>query len=258
MRIHPRYYRMCTDPGIEQAEVNYCHAFLDWEVPVVAAALVCVDVWAWCAARDTLARTDRVTRERIAPLAGACREYGLQVIHAPAYPVATRHANWVKLVPEWRHPQEQFPGSPDWPPADFKERGGAYAGFAPPHEPQQDENVRHREEERRFHPAVEPAGDEAVVVNGEELHRLCAERGVLHLFYVGFHTNMCMVLRDYAPLFMRQRGYNCVLVRDCTTGMEVRETATGLTCTRGTIATFEQEKIYTIESAEMIEGLRGG
>lgn len=258
MHICPRYYRLCTDPGVERAEVNYGHAFLDWRVPVAEAALVCVDVWAWCGAKDAYERTDRVTREKIAPLVGACREHGLRVIHAPAYPVATKHANWVRLLENWQHPQEPFPGSPEWPPVEFKKRNELRGEFAPPHEPQEDEQKRHCYEERRFHPAVEPVGDEAVIVNGEELHRLCAEKGILHLFYVGFHTNMCMVLRDYAPLPMRQRGYNCVLVRDCTTGMEVRETTADMMCTRGTIATFEQEKIYTVESGEMMRGLEVG
>lgn len=102
---------------------------------------------------------------------------------------------------------------------------------------------------------MRPEGDEAVIANGEELHRLCAERGILHLFYVGFYTNACIVIRDYGVYQMLYRGYHTILIRDCTTGMELHETQDELFCTRGEIASVEQFEVYTVTSGQIIDGL---
>ena len=255
VRIRLRYYRLYTDPGIELAEENFRYVELDWEMPLSEAALICLDVWNYHFARDTLERTDAVTRQKIGPLVQACRRHGMQVIHAPAAPVATKHANWVRLVAKDARPQPAWPASPVWPPKEFVEKQGPYAQYARPHEPQNDERVRHREEKRDFHPAVKPEGDEPVIVNGEELHRLCAQRGILHLFYVGFHTNACIVMRDYGTYAVMRRGYNVILVRDCTTGMETHETKDTLECTRAAIAGLEQFGAYTVDSEQLMRAL---
>ncbi len=255
LRVQPRYYRLFTDPGVEPAEENYRHRELDWRIPLNEAALVCLDVWNYHFSRDTLERIEDITANRIAPLVDACRRAGLPVIHAPAGPVAQKHPNWVRLLPEGAKPQPAWPDSPAWPPADFRARRGRYAQYARPFEPQEAERNRHRAERRDFHPAVRPVGDEAVVLNGEELHRLCAARGALFLFYVGFNTNACIVRRDYGVYAMRSRGYAVILVRDCTTGMETHETKDGLVCTRGQIASLEQFGVYTVTSEQMRAGL---
>lgn len=269
IHIKPRYCRLYTDPGVERRESNFHFATMDWDIPLEQAAMICVDVWAWSGATDNFQRTDRITREKIVPVVEACREVGLQVIHGPAWPVATRHPNWVKLlggetqteaihpVPGMRQPAPAYPDSPDWPPRAFIDKTDEYAHYARPHEPMADQDAHHRDNLRTFHPALPPGEDEAVIMNGEELHRLCAQRSILHLFYVGFHTNMCITWRDYSPFFMHFfRHYNCLMLRDCTTGMETAETHDDLTCTRGTIATMEQDGIHTLTGDEMIAALR--
>jgi len=268
IHIQPRYCRLYTVPDIERKESNFHFAHMDWDIPLNQAALVCVDVWAWCGASDNWQRTDQITREKIVPVVEACRQQGLQVIHAPAWPVATKHPNWVALlggevqteaiypVPGMTQPAPEYPDSPEWPPKEFVSKTGGYAQYAPPHEPQRDADVAHCNDHRAFHPALPPVEDEAVIMNGEELHRLCAQRGIVHLFYVGFHTNMCITWRDYSPFQMTFfRHYNCMMLRDCTTGMETSETFDDLTCTRGTVATMEQVGIHTLTGEEMITAL---
>ncbi len=271
IHLRPRYCRTCTDPGVERAEANYTWANLDWTIPLDQMALVLVDVWAWAAAADAHERTDRVTREKIVPVVEAARQRGLTIIHAPAWPVAIKHPNWVALlggevqteaihpVPGMQQPAPAYPDSPKWPPQEFVDRTGEYAQYARPHEPQADEDVEHREQKRCFHPEVQPAEDEPVIMDGEELHRLCAQRGILHLVYAGFHTNMCMTWRDYAAFFMTYfRRYSCLVLRDCTTGLETHETRHDMACTRGTIATMEQDNINTLTGDEFIAALREG
>lgn len=258
IHLCPRYFRLYTDAGVELAEKNMRYAELDWTLPRSQAALVSLDVWNYHFARDTLARIDDIAVHRIAPLVEACRAGGLQVIHAPAGPLAQRHPNWVRLVPDSEKPQPVWPNSPLWPPPEFRQKTGPYAAFARPPEPQDEERNRYREELRDFHPAVRPVGDEPVVLTGEELHRLCAQQGILVLLYVGFNTNACIVMRDYGVFAMHQRGYEVILLRDCTTGMETHETTDQLLCTRGQIATLEQFGIYTLTSEQVIAALREG
>ncbi|MDP6776941.1 MAG: cysteine hydrolase, partial [Candidatus Latescibacteria bacterium] len=127
MEIRPRYYRLYTDDGAELAEENYRYRELDWTVPLSQAALISLDVWNFHFSRETLERIEEITVGRIAPLVEACREAGLQVIHAPAGPVAQKHPNWVELIPEEERPQPTWPDSPEWPPAAFRKKADAYA-----------------------------------------------------------------------------------------------------------------------------------
>ena len=259
IHIRPRYYRLFTDPGTEMAEQNYGHRELDWEMSLSEAALVSLDVWnrtPW-AAQDSQDRADEVVETKIVPLVEACRACGLQVVHAPANPVASKSPNYVSLIGEDEKFQAAYPNSPEWPPPEFREKTGPYARYARPHEPQEEQANRFRAESRDFHPLVHPAGDEPVIATGEELHRLCAQRGILHLFYVGFNTNACIVMRDYGVFQMLHRGYQTILVRDCTSGMETHETRENLTCTRGQIASVEQFGVYTVSSEHVIEALKG-
>lgn len=184
----------------------------------------------------------------------ACRAQGMQVIHAPASPVATRHPNWLRLVDD-KTRRSPYPNSPDWPPAEFKSKQGPYANLRKPTEAHEAYSSYHAKNLRDFHEACRPVGNEPVILSGEELHRLCAQRGILHLFYVGFNTNACMLYRTYGIMQMTGRGYSCILLRDATTGMETAETQPTMACTNGIIATLEQFGNYTVSTDELVKSL---
>lgn len=255
MHLHPRYARIYTDPGVEEAEANYHYGHLDWHLPVGDAALICIDCWNWHFSRDTLARIEECTARAIAPLLAACRAHGLRVIHMPAATVASRHPNLRRPKPAEAKPRPAWPGSPAWPPPEFRTKTGPYAQFARPTELQDARRNEFRRTRLAFHPLCEPVDDEPVLVDGEDLHRYCAEQRLLHLFFVGFNTNACVMMRDYGIPPMAARGYHCILVRDGTTGMEVADTVADLTCTRGTVATIEQFLGYTVTARQLIEAL---
>lgn len=109
-----------------------------------------------------------------------------------------------------------------------------------------------------MHPDVQPVGDEVVVATGDELHEHCRKKGILFLFFLGFNTNACVLLRDYGTLEMGKRGYEVILVRDCTTGMESFETTDELWQTRGAILFLEMFGKYSVASEELIAGLLAG
>jgi len=56
---------------------------------------------------------------------------------------------------------------------------------------------------------------------------------------------------------MGKRGYEIIIVRDCTTGMESFETHEALGQTRGAILFLEMFGKYSITSEDLIAGLQG-
>lgn len=247
-----RYLRRLTDPEVELREKNLQYAHVRKELPLDQTALIALDIWDRDVLADMRERDDRITRERIVPVIRACRQAGLQIIHAPTREIAARSPNWVNTLEDETPPDRPYPrweNTPIWPPAD------AQAAAYPPREPRFDAVLRKELDETDFHELVRPEGDEAVVGSGEELHRLCAQRQILHLLYVGFHTPGCMNLRDYGITAMKQRGFHCVLVRDCTNGMEAPEHFDDQTGMKAFIAFFERNWIYTISSDELISAV---
>lgn len=250
LRVRPRYHRWHVDPGVDWLEINTRYAMLDWTIPLPQAALVLVDVWQRHYIKDAEARAEAIISEKLVPLLAACRKAGMAVIHAPSPGVAKSHPNWVRLVSE----SEMERKLDDWPPPQFRNKGGTYEAYRRPHEPRAAE--RRNLPSLRIHPKVQPLAKEPVVATGEELHRYCKQHGVLFLLFAGFNTNCCIILRDYGTIQMSQRGYEVVLIRDCTTGMESRETQPTLSQTRNAILQLEMFGQYSVASDEIVAGLR--
>ena len=250
IHVMPRYYRWHVDPGTEWLEANTGYAHLDWRIPMEQAALVLVDVWDGHYLKETADRTEVIVRDSIVPLLSACRAAGMPVIHAPAPGLAEHHPAWVKLIED----HERSEPVDDWPPKSFRSKSQAFSSFARPEEPREPELVARRAK-RKLHPLVEVEEGEAVIYNGEELHRHCKENGILFLFFLGFNTNACILLRDYGTVAMSKRGYEVIVVRDCGTGMESFETQEGLWQTRGAILFLEMYGKYSVTSQELAAGL---
>ena len=253
LHVKPRYHRWHVDPGVKWVETNTGYAKLDWRIPLSQCALVLVDVWQRHYLLDTEARGEKVINEKLVPLISKCREANMNIIHAPSPEVATKHPNWVNLVSRVGH---QSVAHDEWPPKDFRNLTGDFKAYRRPHEP--------REKERQelpaltFHPKIQPLSGEPVVASGEELHRYCKNNGILFLFFAGFNTNACILSRDYGTIQMSNRGYQVVLIRDCTTGMESAETQPTLSQTRGAILLLEMFGQYSVASDEIVRGFEAG
>jgi len=260
LRVKPRYYRWHVDPGEAWREKNTGYARLDWEIPVGQAALVLVDVWDRHYLKDPEERAERIIQERIRPLVAACRKSGLQIIHAPSPSHAKQSDFWVGRQSKRRPPatppaaEAGAAAAKPWPPLDFRRKTGPYRKYARPQEPMAADRARILKG-IAIHPDVQPEGADMVVATGEELHQFCRDRGILFLFYLGFNTNMCILARDYGTVEMHKHGYEIILVRDCTTGMESFETQEGLWQTRGAILMLEMTRKYSLSSEELMAGL---
>jgi isochorismatase family protein len=252
IRISPRYYRWHVDEGVEWVETHTAHAQLDWAIPLNRAALVLVDVWDGHYLADTAARAERIVQENVTPLLRICRAAGMLLIHAPSPEQARSEPGYVGEDPA------ALPASAAaevWPPETFGSKTGPHAAFSRPTEPRQGEIDRCRAQ-RCIHPLAAPRSGEPVVATGAQLHRVCAERGILFLFYLGFNTNACILLRDYGTLAMGRRGYEVIILRDCTTGMEAASTQPELGQTRSTILFLEMFGHYSCTGAELQAALQ--
>ena len=249
LSLKPRYHRWHVDPGVEWREANTRAALLNWDIPVSQTALVLVDVWQRHYIKDPEERAEKIINTRLLPLLSVLRKKGVQIIHAPSPEVAVTHPNWIKI-----QTKDQIFGNRDvWPPTDFLSSTGPYSQFAMPFEPM--EEVRRKMPPLNFHPKVQPLEGEPVVANGIELHEYLKKNKLLFLLYAGFNTNACIINRDYGTIRMRDRGYRIILLRDCTTGMESKDTQTTLDQTNGTILNLEMFGCFTVKSDEIISGL---
>ena len=260
LRIEPRYYRWHVDPGEEWLEKNTGYARLDWEIPISQAALVVVDVWDRHYIKDPEERAEVIIQEKIRPLVAACRKSGLQIVHAPSPSHAKKCAAWVGAGKENTRPVNPPAGKATtstekpWPPGEFRSKSGPYKAYARPQEPMAADRARILKG-ICIHPDVRPEGSDVVVATGQELHEFCRRRGILFLFYIGFNTNTCILQRDYGTMEMHDRGYEVIVLRDCTTGMESFETQEGLWQTRGAVLFLEMNRKYSILSGELLAGL---
>jgi nicotinamidase-related amidase len=149
------------------------------------------------------------------------------------------------------------PSSPkdDWPPSDFRHKTGTYKKLSRPSESSAralDEIVRNR----RVIAEVAPQDDDEVVVNGNQLHRLLRHKQILHLFYAGFAANICVPFKDYGMRAMKDRGYEIILIRDCTTAIETADTIEHLNLTKNAVRDTELNIGYTVSSSELMETFR--
>lgn len=223
---------------------------LRWSLPVDSVALVLIDLWDDIYVQSHLERARKITREKIAPLLEAFRRVGAAVVHAPCPSVAEQY-------PDFRFGEkprdEHSPPRSDWPPADFRQKKGEYAKFARPEEPHTQEFDRIIAE-RRMSKLVSVEKPDVVIADGDELQAFLSHRKILWLFYCGFATNICVLFRDYGMVAMsRQRGYEAILVRDATTGIETADTYEGLQLTHGVIGLTEHILGYTTAAASLLE-----
>lgn len=251
------YYHMPQRSGMRESQFE--RASLQWSLPAQRAALVLVDMWSEHYVVSHLQRGQQIAAQRIVPLMAVFRAAGASVVHAPSPDCAPRYKHLLTRVegtPEGPAVPPRPPTSlPDWPPAEFRRKEGEFAGLAKPSDPK-DEEFDCIIAERSMIREVEPEDGDAVVFTGDQLHAVLRDRGVTTLFYVGFAANFCVPNRDYGMRAMRSRGYDIVLVRDCTSAIEVADTVDDLGLTRAAVQDVEVVIGYSIESNTLRNGIQ--
>jgi nicotinamidase-related amidase len=106
-------------------------------------------------------------------------------------------------------------------------------------------------------PLVEVREKEFVVGTGDQLQELAKEQGIMHLIYAGFATNWCLLNRDYGMRAMGQRGYNLILLRDATAGVEFPDTVDEHFATEIAIREVEQQLGFTAANGDYFAACNG-
>jgi nicotinamidase-related amidase len=174
------------------------------------AAMVLCDVWDhhWCrGAEQRLARL----LARMNHLAGAMREAGTLIVHAPSETMAfyegTPARQRVLAAPVLEPPMSTPHDDPPLPIDD--DDGGC---DTPP-------DTEHAVWSRQ-HPAITIDHERDVISDsGAELYGVYQQRGIRTVFIMGVHTNMCILERSFAIKALVRWGFDVVLVRDLTDAM---------------------------------------
>lgn len=101
-------------------------------------------------------------------------------------------------------------------------------------------------------PLIDVLKGEDVIATGSQLHDLLTQKSILHLIYVGFATNWCVLGRDYGIRAMAGRGYNTILLREATTGVEFPDTIDQLFTTEIAIREVEQQYGFTASKKDFL------
>lgn len=254
VRFSPAHAEFCDVRN--EADIFY----KDMTLPLgtTQTAMVLVDCWDRHYLTSHAERGAMIAREHIAPALAACRDVGITIVHAPSPWVAKRYPDfrW-KSAEGWEEPPMAMQPS-DWPPADFRRREGEYAAFAKPAGAIL-ASWKKMQPERRIIHDIAPVQGDYVVATGAELNQLCKEKGILHLIYAGFATNVCVLwYRDYSIMPMAARGYNIILLRDCTAALETWYTVAivGGEARAAAILLVEMMMGFSTDSRDLISACR--
>lgn len=253
MLVRVRYQAMRSTGPDDNVEANIVSTESELSLDSAESALVLVDVWGGHPLKSHYERTGQIMANKIAPCIKAARAAGMTVIYAPSPPVAKSYPQWLRYAgPADLEPPSQQ--ADDWPPADFRKTEGKYASLRRlPNEAPPDYRGPYPDwwHIRDIAACIAPTDEDFVVANGDQLHRLLRHRGIVHLVYAGFATNICVVYRDYGLQAMRRRGYQPILLRDCTSAIETRETIEGFDITRIVLLDLERW-FFTSDSKEFM------
>jgi len=245
LKLRVRYFQDSTPADVPCREENFIRREIDMAVPLEQTALVLVDLWNIHFIESWLERAISVTKERIVPAIQAARNAGMTVIHCPSpevaaqFPQTSRNPAVTAVAPD--------PDAPQWPPDAFRKREDEFAAYAGPRSQPPGIGVHwgEMEDQLSMSSAVKVLDDDIVISSGPQLHRVLADRGIMHLVYAGFATNWCVLGRDYGIRAMARYGYNIIMLRDCTAGVEFPDTLEDLLVTEIALREIEQQFGFT-------------
>ena len=251
INLKVRYFQDSTPLDVPCREENFIRRDLAMSLPAEQTALVIVDVWDNRHIKSWFERAEAVTKNVIVPVIETARKAGITVIHAPSpetYEIAPQAFN---VYQGNTTPPAELKFT--WPPQDFRQRTGQYAIYRGPR--LQPPGVQHQTERIPAYPGPSPNikidDSDFAILNRWQLHDLCEERKILHLLYVGFATNWCILGRDYGIRTMSQANrYNTILIRDATLGIEFPDTLEKAWATELAVREAEQVHGFTTSNED--------
>lgn len=246
LNLRVRYFQDSTPADVPCRETAFIRREFEMPLPIAETALVLVDLWNVHFIETWIERAKQVTVDCVVPVIDAARKSGMTIVHAPSPSVAAQYPQLKRHKP----PEPSTP--PNWPPADFRGRQGAYAVYRGPRSQPPGIGVHWDKlgSQLSMSPAIDVQDDEFVIATGQQLHELLEQRQILHLIFAGFATNWCVLGRDYGIRSMSRYGYNIILLRDATTGVEFPDTYDNLFTTEIAIREVEQQYGFSASNAD--------
>ena len=247
--LRVRYFQDSTPADVPCRETEFVRREFEMPLPLFETALVLVDLWNVHFIESWIERAKQVTVDCVVPVIDAARKIGMTVVHAPSPSVAAQYPQLQRHNP----PQPSTPNT--WPPPEFRSRSGDYNIYRGPRSQPPGIGVHWNKlaSQLSMSPAIDVKDDEFVIATGQQLHELMEERGILHLLYAGFATNWCVLGRDYGIRSMSRYGYNIILLRDATTGVEFPDTYENLFTTEIAIREVEQQYGFSASNADFFK-----
>lgn len=246
-----RYYPQAVNYEDQYSESEFRPVERNVDFDLKLSCLVIVD--AWNTNEIGMDRIDKIINEGIKPVVNACRSTGVLVVHAPGPPVADKYPNLrFRQNPKLQSQQYSYPTQ------DMCQKTGFFRKYSLRRDP----DAPFLSQEKLYknyiiHPALGPEDIDIVIGDRQEMNEILVERRKFHLFYVGFSSNGCLQERDYGIKGMLSLGYNVILLRDCTTAIEMATTLSSLEQTRASIDNM-QLWIATTDSKAFMKGIRSG
>ena len=247
--LRVRYFQDSTPADVPCRETEFVRREFEMPLPIDETALVLVDLWNVHFIESWIERAKQVTVDCVVPVIDAARKTGVTIVHAPSPSVAAQYPQLERHNP----PQPSTPNT--WPPSEFRSRSGDYNIYRGPRSQPPGIGIHWNKlaSQLSMSPAIDVKEDEFVIATGQQLHELMEERGILHLLYAGFATNWCVLGRDYGIRSMSRYGYNIILLRDATTGVEFPDTYENLFTTEIAIREVEQQYGFSASNADFFK-----
>ncbi len=247
--LRVRYFQDSTPADVPCRETEFVRREFEMPLPIDETALVLVDLWNVHFIESWIERAKQVTVDCVVPVIDAARKTGMTIVHAPSPSVAAQYPQLERHNP----PQPSTPNT--WPPSEFRSRSGDYNIYRGPRSQPPGIGIHWNKlaSQLSMSPAIDVKEDEFVIATGQQLHELMEERGILHLLYAGFATNWCVLGRDYGIRSMSRYGYNIILLRDATTGVEFPDTYENLFTTEIAIREVEQQYGFSASNADFLK-----
>jgi hypothetical protein len=209
--------------------------------------VIAVDVWNfhWC--KTATMRVDAIV-PRMNKALDAARSLGMTVMLCPS-DVVDNYAGYPQREAIFMLPKVEVPMVLDVTCPPVPDAGGCACGR---------ERCGVNYGWDGMHPAFRIGDNDLMPDTQAEVYAICKQRGLTHLIYVGFHTQVCLLGKSMGLRSMMAAGLNCVLARDMTDAHPGYAPERGFTPdlnTRQVVEHFEKHLAPTIHFQEELSRL---
>ncbi len=203
----------------------------------------------WVHMQEGVLRVKSIVEDKLVPLIASCRARGIRIVHiASRETYAVRYPQYLALKQEAGAEPGAREGSPN---RTWMEEIAAEA-----YGPKVMEHKAVKNTLIDIAPPIRPAAEDYVVATSHQFNYLLRKLGAWNILYTGFMTNCCLLFSPAGMTDMSRLGYRFVLLRDCTTGWENKESVGTMRATEEAIRIVEGNAWgYTADSADLMRAL---